>query len=215
MSRVGSEARLGPPLHRLSLATTRSEPSRTRGTRVQIVLEATFGSRLVRPPGRPRKQVFLRRGARQVPLPAPVGLHHVDRCGCLHRRVATSEDDLPPVGRQAGAKSSPAFRVRFRCPPPSALRRRPRGWRRAGRRRRSSARRATRRSGQRPVARQPQLPAPVRVHDVDLDVPAARVPEEGDPPPVGRPGRSSAPRGARQQLPPAPVGVHGVEPVPA
>jgi hypothetical protein len=119
MSRVGSEARLGPPLHRLSLATTRSEPSRTRGTRVQIVLEATFGSRLVRPPGRPRKQVFLRRGARQVPLPAPVGLHHVDRCGCLHRRVATSEDDLPPVGRPGWSEVVP--RVPRQVPLPAPI----------------------------------------------------------------------------------------------
>ncbi len=39
------------------------------------------------------------------------------------------------------------------------------------------------------VARQPPLPAPVGVHDVELLVAVAPA-QEGDPPPVGRPDRT-------------------------
>ena len=58
---------------------------------------------------------------------------------------------------------------------------------------------------------QTPLPAPVGVHDVDR-VAAVAVTDEGDLPPIGRPGRIAVVRQVARQPPlPAPVGVHEVD----
>ena len=68
-------------------------------------------------PRRPDRGAIGRRVARQVLLPAPVGVHDV-----ASKAVAVADEgDPPPVRRPGGTPSCAGFRVRFRFPLPSAF----------------------------------------------------------------------------------------------